>query len=72
MGRIDLIKETKAAMGYTKDPAPACSRCRHRKEEAHEHLDRSWYHLCTYSDLALFEVDLTDRCKKFSDEEGNS
>lgn len=59
-----LVNATKEKMHYS-EQSRACSACKHSKEEADMHLDRSWHWVCYYSNLCPFVVKPAASCNHF-------
>lgn len=61
---MSLLEETKKAMGYTETSKP-CEKCKYSEEVEDSILNRSWIHVCTYSNLCNFKVNPDGTCNKF-------
>ncbi len=61
---LKLVEITKEAMGY-KENAPSCLGCQFNKELEDLHIDRSWYNVCTYSNICNFRISASGHCNNF-------
>jgi hypothetical protein len=60
----DLTEATKKTMGFV-DQAPTCEECVYIKEEDDKYVDRSWYQVCTFSNLCNFTTEKWSVCNRF-------